>query len=194
MLSARLYVDAPPRPDPRVVTHPEPAPGSAEARRRQEKAREEGGGGATSPSSAERVPDPSDFQFNPASGVAYREWQVVKTNELGRRQERVLGVDGTKIYNTKRDRKLKLITATFRPSRRIEDVLSLKILDNDRKSVRMTFMENGKQIVRDLEFETVVEAAHAVAKIRYIKLLLLENKRRLRPEEHGDDATRRYLS
>ena len=67
-------------------------------------------------------------------------------------------------------------------------MLSLKILDqyDDRRTVRMTFTERGKQIVRDLEFDAAQEAAHAVAKIRYNRALLLENRRRFaRP----DDAT-----
>jgi len=172
------YLDAPAAPEPSLVKV-DPHPRSEEAQRR----RDAGGGERRGP------PDPRDFQFTPASGVAFKEWNVVKTNELGRRQERVLGVDGSKIYNTKRDRKnMKLITLTYRPSRRIEDVLSLKILDqyDDRRTVRMTFTERGKQIVRDLEFDAAQEAAHAVAKIRYNRALLLENRRRFaRPD---DDA------
>ena len=129
------------------------------------------------------------LSFVVAAGVDLALQRGHETNELGRRQERVLGVDGSKIYNTKRDRKnMKLITLTYRPSRRIEDVLSLKILDqyDDRRTVRMTFTERGKQIVRDLEFDAAQEAAHAVAKIRYNRALLLENRRRFaRPD---DDA------
>ena len=40
----------------------------------------------------------------------------------------------------------------------------------------MAVTEKGKQLVRDLEFESAREAAHAVAKVRYNKQLLLEGR------------------
>ena len=32
----------------------------------------------------------------------YQEWNVVKKNKFGRKQERVFGVDGKKVYNSKK--------------------------------------------------------------------------------------------
>jgi hypothetical protein len=32
-----------------------------------------------------------------------QEWNIVKKNKFGRRQERVMGVDGKKIYNAKKE-------------------------------------------------------------------------------------------
>jgi hypothetical protein len=40
--------------------------------------------------------------FTEATANAYQEWNVVKKNKFGRRQERIFGVDGKKIYNAKR--------------------------------------------------------------------------------------------
>ena len=51
-------------------------------------------------------------------------------------------------------------------------------IDVRRRTVRITTLEKGKQIVRDLEFESAKEAAHAVAKVRYNKNLILENRDR----------------
>jgi len=40
--------------------------------------------------------------YDQAVNIAYQEWNVIKKNNLGRKQERVLGIDAVKIYNFKR--------------------------------------------------------------------------------------------
>ena len=51
------------------------------------------------------------------AATVYEEWHVVKRNRFGRRQERVLGVDATKIYNDKRDKGRRYQVRPFGPRR-----------------------------------------------------------------------------
>lgn len=45
-----------------------------------------------------RAPGPA---YTAATAMAFQEWPVIKTNPRGRRQERVLGIDGTRVTNRK---------------------------------------------------------------------------------------------
>jgi hypothetical protein len=46
--------------------------------------------------------DLNQFRYTKETAVLYQEWYVIKKNNIGRKQERVLGIDGKKIYNHKR--------------------------------------------------------------------------------------------
>jgi len=47
-------------------------------------------------------PDPSQFVFTQETACTYSEYKVVKTNERGRKQKRIMGIDKTTIYNKKK--------------------------------------------------------------------------------------------
>lgn len=47
-------------------------------------------------------PTEVEFHFSEATANAYQEWNTVKKNRFGRRQERIFGVDGKRVYNGKR--------------------------------------------------------------------------------------------
>ena len=47
----------------------------------------------------QKVREDSDFLFNPISANQLQEYTVVKTNNRGKRQQRVFGIDGHFIYN-----------------------------------------------------------------------------------------------
>mmetsp|Transcript_2087 Transcript_2087/g.7618 ORF Transcript_2087/g.7618 Transcript_2087/m.7618 type:complete len:610 (-) Transcript_2087:176-2005(-) len=155
------FVDAPPAPEPKLVgaAHTDPR----------------GGGPRATANAAPITPD--DFNFNPATGPAFREWNVVKRNELGRRQERVLGIDGTKIYNTKRDHKSARITATQRPFHLLSNILRVTILDSDpsRSSVEIVYVEASRHLARSYTLESAYDAAHVAAKIKYNRKLRLSD-------------------
>lgn len=44
--------------------------------------------------------DVTDFVFNPGTAALRQQWNVTKINSMGRRQERVLGMDLVKLYNS----------------------------------------------------------------------------------------------
>ncbi len=50
-------------------------------------------------------PAQNTFLFNEVTAAMYKQWNVIKTNKWGRRQERLIGIDLTKIYNRKTDGK-----------------------------------------------------------------------------------------
>ncbi len=57
-----------------------------------------GGGGA---GLEDEGKDEEDFLFNANTATQYRQFEVVKINIRGKRQERVIAIDGHYIYNKK---------------------------------------------------------------------------------------------
>lgn len=70
---------------------------------------------ATNDTEPESRPDPDSmmFKYNDVTAAVYQEWNIVKKNKFGRRQERIMGVDAHKIYNSKKEGK-KAVTAVYR--------------------------------------------------------------------------------
>jgi len=139
----------------------------------------------SAPNTDKNFISPADFHFNPATGPAYEQWNVVKINEFGRRQERIFGVDGLHLYNTKREAKnplggCKKISSTYRPSRKISDILKTNILEINgrRNTIQIVYLEHNKHVSRKYELDTEYDAAHIVAKIRYNRRLLADAARR----------------
>eukprot|EP00658_Telonema_sp_P-2_P003227 TRINITY_DN11186_c0_g1_i1.p1 TRINITY_DN11186_c0_g1~~TRINITY_DN11186_c0_g1_i1.p1 ORF type:complete len:391 (-),score=59.88 TRINITY_DN11186_c0_g1_i1:340-1512(-) len=82
----------------------------------------------------------------------HAEWKVVKTNERGRRQPRVLGVDSQCVYNYKPQEKhtvLGLLGFTprevERQSRLLSSLVSVKIDNDTPLKFSMCFVENGQE-------------------------------------------------
>lgn len=115
--------------------------------------------------------------FNKDTASAYSEYIVIKTNSRGRKQKRVLGVDGTTIYN-------KANKATVsRASRSIASVASCQMIPNKDMSFSICFTEGDKRklVVREYQTETYAECRQIVSKINF----LVEQLKR---EERGRDA------
>ena len=55
--------------------------------------------------------DEEDFLFNENTANQYRQFHVVKINIRGKRQERVIAIDGHYIYNKKVFRKATMISS-----------------------------------------------------------------------------------
>jgi len=49
-----------------------------------------------------RRPQLSSFLFTDVTAAMYQEWDVQKTNHMGKRQARKMGADGESVYNSKR--------------------------------------------------------------------------------------------
>jgi hypothetical protein len=108
--------------------------------------------------------------FTEAMANAYQEWNVVKKNKFGRKQERVFGVDGKKIYNSKRGQlRGGNQTGVQRAERNISTIVKLDILPADPKTFRITWMDDRDVYNIEYTCETTRECAEIVAKINYTR-------------------------
>jgi hypothetical protein len=113
---------------------------------------------------------PENFLFTYEVASTYTEYRVIKTNERGKRQLRMLGIDGGMIYNkhvTKSGhrRRLLQVMRAFRP---IHSVQSVFIHHEKLTKFTICYREKNKIITRDYEAETTMECAEIVAKIRFL--------------------------
>jgi len=46
-------------------------------------------------------PPPGTFMFNDVTAAMFKEWKVIKKNKYGKKQNRMLGIDLHKVYNSK---------------------------------------------------------------------------------------------
>jgi len=108
--------------------------------------------------------------FTEAMANAYQEWNVVKKNKFGRKQERVFGVDGKKIYNSKRGQlRGGNQTGVQRAERNISTIVKLDILPTDPKTFKITWMDDRDVYNIEYTCETTRECAEIVAKINYTR-------------------------
>jgi hypothetical protein len=115
-------------------------------------------------------PVPEHFIFSLESASTYSEYRVIKTNERGKRQLRVLGIDAVKIYNkhvTKNGHRRRIMEV-MRAYRTIKCVSSVIIHPENALCFTIYFREKGKIISREYEAETKMECAEIVAKIRFL--------------------------
>ena len=84
----------------------------------------------------------------------YQEWHVIKKNNLGRKQERMLGIDNEKIYNFKRGEK-RGSSDVKHPDRDISTVLKVESVANDNRSIKIYFADVH---IYDIEYTCDTEA------------------------------------
>lgn len=107
--------------------------------------------------------------FNEATANAYQEWNVVKKNKFGRRQERIFGVDGKKVYNSKRGQyRGGVATGVHRAERDISTIVKNEVLASDPKTFRITWLDDKDIYNIEYSCETERECAEIVSKIKYI--------------------------
>jgi len=117
-----------------------------------------------------RSSEVDNFLFTEATANAYQEWNVVKKNRFGRKQERIFGVDGKKVYNGKRGTLGKgTAQRVQRAERDISSIVNVEILPSDDKTFRITWRDDRDLYDIEYTFDTSRECAEAVAKIRYIR-------------------------
>jgi hypothetical protein len=108
------------------------------------------------------------FVFTEATANAYKEWNVVKKNKFGRRQERIFGVDGKKVYNAKRGQLKGTQSGVQRNQRDISTIVKIDILPSDLKTFRITWAEDRDMINIEYTCDTSREAQEIVAKIKFL--------------------------
>lgn len=110
--------------------------------------------------------------FTDASANAYQEWNVVKKNKFGRRQDRVFGVDGKKVYNAKRGQSVRSGAAgssgVQRAERPIKSIVNIDVLHNDPKTFRITWMDDRDLYNIEYTCESTRDCYEIVQKIKYI--------------------------
>lgn len=101
------------------------------------------------------------------TAAVYQEWAIVKKNKFGRMQERTLGIDGNKIYNSKRDG-YSSRHVVHRAQRDISTVRKVDTLAEDHRAFRITYDDEGE--VSDIEYfcESARDCAEIVAKLNYL--------------------------
>lgn len=106
--------------------------------------------------------------YTDTTAAVYQEWNVTKKNKFGRKQERVLGVDGKKVYNSRRDKYSRSSTGVHRAQRHISSIRKVEILDNDRKTLRITWEDERE--VYDIEYtcDTKRDCVEIAAKILFL--------------------------
>jgi SAPK-interacting protein 1 (Sin1), Pleckstrin-homology len=106
--------------------------------------------------------------YTDTTAAVYQEWNVTKKNKFGRKQERVLGVDGKKVYNSKRDKYSRSAQGVHRAQRYISSIRKVEILDNDRKTLRITWEDERE--VYDIEYtcDTKRDCVEIAAKILFL--------------------------
>lgn len=108
------------------------------------------------------------FVFTEATANAYKEWNVVKRNKFGRRQDRVFGVDGKKVYNAKRGQLKGNQTGVQRNQRDISTIVKIDILANDAKTFRITWAEDRDMVNIEYTCDTTRDAQEIVAKVKFL--------------------------
>lgn len=105
-----------------------------------------------------------------ASAYAFQEWNVIKKNRFGRKQERVFGIDGKRVYNSKRGQRNGVVygTGVLRAEREITNIKNVEILRADLKTFRIKWIDDKDTYDIDYTCENTRHAAEIVAKINYL--------------------------
>jgi hypothetical protein len=124
--------------------------------------------------------------YNDVSACHYEEFAVTKTNHRGKRQERIIGIDGFKLYNLSKKYKEQNMGlsgifsqvffskfATKHPERLLKDIKDSAIKNGNMLTITVR-TEAGKPKTLEYEAKDRKEANQIVAKLHYLKQLELK--------------------
>jgi len=125
--------------------------------------------------------------YNDVSVKLLQEWRIVKTNRNGKKQQRVLGIDGSKIYNSKRLDKQRFAAPSqvAHPDRDIADVRSIDIIEDDVKSFKIKYKDTKGELEIEYTCETAAECTEIVQKVQYILNLQRQKEEQLQQQRRG---------
>ena len=125
------------------------------------------------------------FMFDDITAGRYKEFDIVKRNKFGMKQDRRMGIDHSKIYNMKRGSQSGFLQAkqVVTAEREIKTVKTIDFVkketggffdaveeEDDFRSLKIEFEEeNGVTTSWDITTNTPKECAEIVAKIRYLQ-------------------------
>jgi hypothetical protein len=117
--------------------------------------------------------DGGELQYTDTLANVYQEWNIVKKNKFGRKQERIIGIDGKNVYNAKRGDKRGIGPGSnvARAQRELSSIRKVEVIDSDKKAFRITWEEDGKgELLHDIEYycESAKDCAEIIAKLTFL--------------------------
>ena len=113
-------------------------------------------------------PHPETILYTDVTAAVYQEWNVIKKNKFGRMQARIIGIDGHKVYNSKRDTHSRNTSAVHRAQRDISTIRKVDFVDINNRTFKITFIDERE--IYDIEYtcDTARDCAEIVAKLNYL--------------------------
>lgn len=101
------------------------------------------------------------------TAAVYQEWNVVKKNKFGRMQERMLGIDGSHLYNSRRLGQGSK-SGVAHAMRDINTVVSVHAVVGEPLSFRVTFQDDRE--IYDIVYscDNKRECFEIISKLRYL--------------------------
>jgi hypothetical protein len=99
----------------------------------------------------------------------YQEFTVLKKNKFGRVQERIMGVDSSKIYNY--ETQSRNAASVRHAQRNLSTVLAIEYVEGgENRKFRIVFAGEGRDARHEIEYQcaTARSCAEIVSKIRYL--------------------------
>ena len=97
----------------------------------------------------------NEYIFNETTAGVYQEFEVIKINKYGNRQERTLGIDMYNLYNDMPKKNgsglFNFHSKTKKPLRKIKDITECGIISD--KSFFINIFDNDSNIIRELKYE-----------------------------------------
>ena len=116
----------------------------------------------------------NEYIFTESTAGVYQEFEVIKINKYGNRQERTLGIDMYNLYNDMPKNKkntsglFNFHSKTKKPLRKIKDITQCGIISD--KSFFINIFDNDSNIIRELKYEVKNKNIRneIIAKINYL--------------------------
>jgi len=113
--------------------------------------------------------DSQSIPYNLTTATALQEWNIVKKNRMGRRQERVMGIDGKYVYNGKKGQYSGSSGGgVYRPKREISTIRNIDVSEKDAKSFKITWIEKREQYDYEYSCESAKDCSDIVSKLKYL--------------------------
>jgi hypothetical protein len=123
-------------------------------------------------------PDIDSFMYNDHTAATLQEWVVIKINQRGKRQERLMGIDQLFIHNRRLDGSklnvLKRVVHGGITERPIKDIIGIDFTKSNPCGFWIQYKEGADdKLTLEYEAGTARDAAEIVAKIQYIQKHLM---------------------
>ena len=107
--------------------------------------------------------------YTDITAAVYQEFTVLKKNKFGRVQERIMGIDSSKIYNY--ETQTRNAASVRHAQRNISTVLKIEYVDGgENRKFKIVFAGEGRDPSYEIEYQcaTSRSCAEIVSKIRYL--------------------------
>lgn len=104
--------------------------------------------------------------YNDNTAAIYEEWNVIKKNKFGIKQERVFGIDSKGIYNAKRSDKSDRNNVRL-AQRSLNDIIHFEKVDAS-NSFRITWQEDNIQYVIEYSCENERDRNQILNKLQFL--------------------------